>query len=81
MNEEFDVIDLISREPAPGKVHISYTGPLPKGKEWMALGRLSAPTTLPQLKMEGADEFLDFLATMGADGGAADEGGAAEGGE
>ena len=39
-NEELDVISIIQTAPAKGKVHISYTGPLPKGKEWMALGRL-----------------------------------------
>ena len=46
--------------PSIWQVHISYLGPIPKGKEWMALGRLSAPSVLPQLKMEFSDDFLDF---------------------
>ena len=41
---ETDAIELITSPPAPGKVHISFTGPTPKGKEWMALGRVSAPS-------------------------------------
>ena len=63
-NEEIDMIDLITSSPSPGKVHISFTGPIPKGKEWMALGRLSAPSVLPVLKMEGVGDFLGFLAAM-----------------
>ena len=53
-------------KPAEGKRHISYTGPVQKGKEWLALGRLSAPIVTPPLKMEGAEEFMGFLAELGA---------------
>ena len=52
--------------PAEGKRHISYTGPVQKGKEWLALGRLSAPIVTPPLKMEGAEELVGFLAELGA---------------
>ena len=54
--------------PAEGKRHISYTGPVQKGKEWLALGRLSAPMVTPPLEMgvEGAEELIGFLAELGA---------------
>ena len=51
-NEESDAAGLIASAPAPGKVHISFTGPVPKGREWMALGRVSAPSSVPKLKFE-----------------------------
>tara|TARA_B110001452_G_C14846895_1_gene295816 strand:- start:156 stop:287 length:132 start_codon:yes stop_codon:yes gene_type:complete len=39
-----------------------------KGKEWLALGRLSAPMVTPPLEMgvEGAEELIGFLAELGA---------------
>lgn len=38
-NVESDAAGQVLTAPAPGKVHISFTGPVPKGKEWMALAR------------------------------------------
>ena len=36
---ESDAAGQVLTAPEPGKVHISFTGPVPKGKEWMCLGR------------------------------------------
>ena len=38
-NVESDAAGQVLTAPEPGKVHISFTGPVPKGKEWMCLGR------------------------------------------
>ena len=39
VKEESDAAAQVLATPAPDKVHIAFTGPVPKGKEWMALGR------------------------------------------
>jgi hypothetical protein len=38
-NVESDAAGQVLTAPAPGKVHIAFTGPAPEGKEWLALGR------------------------------------------